>query len=147
MVRGENMCEIEENTVCGLPDFFQGMLMEYPEYNEFLHFFRGQMNQNTVKERKLTDYGSFNTISPTAGGIDPKTGYTRRVMNRFAGFDFSAPITIQQVPNLTKYIAGDTGYIVENFSNSDTSINYGYITFIFTLVFTILILIFFNLSF
>ena len=103
-----------------------------------------------LAERKTIDYGTFDTPAPVSGGIDPKTGYTRRVMNRLAGFNFSAPIHLSQVPNLSKYIAGtqSTSSKVESYNmlgvsttQTNNENNYGNIVFIFTLVFTSLILI------
>ena len=148
MLRGINMCKIEENVVCGIPDFFNGLLN--PNSPEFKKFFHGKMLPAVLAERKTIDYGTFDTPAPISGGIDPKTGYTRRVMNRLTGFNFSAPIHLSQVPNLSKYIAGtqNTNNKLESYNTlsvsatqTDNENNYRNIVFIFTLVFTSLILI------
>lgn len=101
MVRGSNNCELEENVISGVPDFFYPethkttILTKNPEWGESL---------KSMQQRKQVD----NDLSFTAGGIDPETGYSRRVMTVMPWIDFTRPVKLSDLPDLTtsKWIAG-----------------------------------------
>lgn len=98
IVRGKNLCDIENNVVVGIPDFF------YPiNYNINIPLdFAG------IQTEKFKDFRSFisNKTSITAGGIDSESGYTRRVIIKKPWLDLSPPIRISELPNWETFIAG-----------------------------------------
>jgi len=51
------------------------------------------------------DYGN----NEFGGGIDPRTGYTRRAQYRYTGYDFSSPLSISYLIETTAipFVAGD----------------------------------------
>lgn len=96
MVRGINNCEIEENVITGIPDYFFPLTYKPPAA-----YIWGETPQMTAKKRSKD-------ISPreSAGGIDPETGYTRRIMTVMPWVVFSRPVKIEDLPNYNKWIAG-----------------------------------------
>lgn len=93
IVRGKNMCSIEENVIVGIPNFF------YPENYELNltdepDFFEKQREKMTL---------SLKTIG---GGIEPTTGYTRRAMITYPWLTFSRPIDLEDLPVWSAFIAG-----------------------------------------
>jgi cathepsin B len=108
MVRGKNNCGIETHCMAMLPDFF------YP------------INYPKIPKMSLTiiDQAQFDNITNVrnkialqlripAGGIDPTTGYSRRIMNRKPYINFLRPIELNNLPNWNDFIAG------KNTQNSD----------------------------
>ena len=97
MIRGTNNCQLEENVITGVPDFF------YPLDHKIK--FNGiewsETEQDIITKRNI----NTNTSSP-AGGIDPTTGYTRRVMTTMSWVDLSRPVKLEDLPNYSKWIAG-----------------------------------------
>lgn len=100
MERGVNMCQIEENVVAGVPDFF------YPEKHKIENpgNFVWAETPKEIKEREDIDSGNI-----TGGGIDPTTGYTRRVLRTKAWVDSTPPIKISDLPKWNTFIAGIMG--------------------------------------
>jgi cathepsin B len=97
MVRGINNCEIEENVVTGVPDFF------YPL--DYTIDFNGIVWSETAKS--IASKRNVNTnMREMAGGIDPTTGYTRRVMATMSWVDFSRPVPLGDLPDYDKWVAG-----------------------------------------
>jgi hypothetical protein len=93
MVRGENNCEIERNIFTGIPDFFtRGGLPNLYEWGDSK--FQSQMSW--VED----------DVSATAGGIDPETGYTRRIMDIFPGLNYTRPLPLKNIPDFKTFIAG-----------------------------------------
>ena len=87
MVRGVNNCKIEENVIAGLPDLFYPTTMVFkPHVQKLIE----NIKKGPRTERMTIDYG--NGIN--GGGIDPRTGYVRRVQYRYTGFDFSSPTSM-----------------------------------------------------
>ena len=70
MVRGKNICLIEENVITGVPDFFYPVGYNFP--NETIVW---KENPKQIEERKNIE----TQLDITGGGIDPETGYTRRI--------------------------------------------------------------------
>lgn len=98
MIRGKNNCEIESNVYSIVPDMFYkyGTIVE----NE-LSKYDICKNNEFLQLRKEID--TKDTL--LAGGIDPETGYSRRVINVFNNIDFTSPYKgIKIDPN--KFIAG-----------------------------------------
>lgn len=98
MTRGINNCKIEENIVTGIPDFF--FPNDYPLSNPG-HFEWGE-TPDIRKERREID----TDLTITGGGIDPSTGYTRRIMASKPWIDFSRPVPLSSLPNWDSFIAG-----------------------------------------
>jgi hypothetical protein len=96
MIRGINNCQIEENCIGLVPDFF--FPINYKAIgNEILYG-----KQNIGKERKkIATY-----IEVLAGGIDTTTGYSRRAMSAMPWLNLSPPIELDDLPDWNKFIAG-----------------------------------------
>ena len=99
MIRGVNNCEIEENVITGIPDFF------YPLSNQNPSDIQGLVWAESTKSRKeRKDINTF--MGEAGGGIDPETGYTRRVMTTFSWIDFTRPVPLDDLPDYTNWVAG-----------------------------------------
>lgn len=120
IVRGKNSCKIEENIVTGVPDFF------YPEnYIIPAYYIWGEGEKMRAQRRSIdTD------LSITGGGIDPITGYTRRIAHDKPWIDLDPPIKISQLPDWNRFIAG-----------RDAVSKYNYLGIILTIILIALIII------
>ena len=102
MIRGENNCQIEENVVAGLPDIFYPLGIILPTLAQKT---RNKVPDDAQEKRLTIDYGD----GLNGGGIDPRTGYTRRTQYRYTGFSgFKPLLTIEQVLKINNepFIAG-----------------------------------------
>lgn len=95
MIRGKNNCEIESNTYSIIPDFF------HDNEIKIVSKYGLECKDNTLKKIR---YDIDNNINIIGGGIDPYTGFSRRVMRTFNNIDFSPPI--KELPNFEGFIAG-----------------------------------------
>ena len=84
MIRGKNNCDIENNVFSIIPDFF------FPYGTKLQEIPKSCISPELKQVRKIIDLN----INSTGGGIDPETGYSRRVMNVFSTFDFTNKIKI-----------------------------------------------------
>jgi len=111
MIRGVNNCKIEENVIVGLPDLFYPSTMIFPKNIQ-------KLIENISPEprtyRMSLDYGN----NEFGGGIDPRTGYTRRAQYRYTGYDFSSPLSISYLIETTAipFVAGDISSNSEYYS-------------------------------
>lgn len=98
MIRGKNNCELEENCISGIPDYFYPVDYELPGKDiEWVE------SEDSVNKRRIRSLDR----SLNAGGIDPETGYTRRVMVTKPWVDITNPFPLESVPqNLDKWAAG-----------------------------------------
>ena len=101
MLRGSNHCNIENNVMTGVPDFF------YPESeltskDGILSTVKYNWNDLKLIKTRL-NYSSKNGFN---GGINPLTGYSRRVEKVMPYIDTSPPIKLNQLPNFDTFIAG-----------------------------------------
>lgn len=96
MIRGINDCELEENVFTGIPDYF------FPLKHKVLHDYRWLETPKMIQQRKDLD------VSPrqNAGGIDPETGYTRRIKNTKSWTYFNRPVELNDLPDNDTFIAG-----------------------------------------
>jgi len=95
MIRGINECEIEANCLGMIPDFF------YPEG----YIIPGYVDTLEVENSIETDKKKLeNLVRNVAGGIDPESGYSRRIMATMPWIDFTKPI--KELPNWKTFIAG-----------------------------------------
>ena len=101
MARGTNTCKIEENVITGVPDFFFPL-----DYNLVATGFAPGTtwaeNPEIIEQRKQL---STNRTG-MAGGIDPTTGYTRRVMTTKPNLNFKRPVDLDKLPDWGNFIAG-----------------------------------------
>jgi len=95
--RGVNMCELEDNCVGVLPDFFSP--------NNTKVYIRNN-NGNVEKSVRELRSDIYTMISATAGGIDPETGYTRRVISEMPWVNLSTPVSWEDIPKWDNFIAG-----------------------------------------
>lgn len=105
MRRGVNSCEIEENVLTCIPDFFNEYDVKPNEWAE---------TPNLVKKRKEID----NIRSKIAGGgIDPIVGYTRRIKKSKPWIKFEKPFS-EKIIIGSKFVAGQ----IKNNNNNLSSI-------------------------
>jgi hypothetical protein len=98
VLRGVNMCGLEENVITCVPDFF------YPADYEIIspeRFVWGESQLN-VKQRDAVDL----TYNISGGGINPLTGYTRRVERSKPWLNLEPPINYKLLPDWSTFIAG-----------------------------------------
>jgi hypothetical protein len=98
MARGTNTCQIEDNIVTGVPDFFYPVDYDLDNPSNFVW----AENKTAVKERREIE----TELTLTSGGIDPTTGYTRRAMIEKPWLDYERPIMLSHLPNWDTFIAG-----------------------------------------
>ena len=99
--RGVNMCDIEYNCIAVVPDFFYT-----PNSYIKQNYKYGIKSKNLIKLRHRIDNGNFK-----AGGIDPMSGYSRRVMATLSWIDLVPIINYKDLPNFNKFIAGEDATI------------------------------------
>lgn len=96
MIRGNNNCKIEENVMTCQPDFF------YPtNYKSIITQSWGETPQSIEKRRQITS-----NLQLPGGGINPETGYSRRVMTVYPTVNLGKPISIENLPNFKNWVAG-----------------------------------------
>ncbi len=100
MKRGNNECGIEENVIACVPDFF------YP----FSHDVAPNVWAETDELKALRK--TIDTdVTYKGGGIDPSTGYSRRVMATKPWINFNRPIPLSKLHNRVTFIAGRDAHI------------------------------------
>jgi hypothetical protein len=98
MARGTNTCQIEENIITGVPDFFYPIDYVINNPSNFVW----AVKKSAIKERREIE----TELTLTSGGIDPTTGYTRRAMIEKSWLDYSRPVQLNNLPNWDTFIAG-----------------------------------------
>ncbi len=92
ILRGVNMCKIEENTIGGLPDLW------YAEDEDPFKTHTKNWNEDKLaKEKRGLD---------ESGGIDPTTGYSRRVLNTKPWVSRARAWNKADVPDYATFNAG-----------------------------------------
>ena len=127
ILRGVNHCQIESNVVTGIPDLF------FPVYDPqnptmqivfplFIHNCMQKIPERYQKQRHDMDFGN----NMTAGGIDPRTGYTRKAQFRYTGYNNFKPILglgkILSLLNTDQAFGEKT--VKENFTNNNNCKNF-----------------------
>lgn len=96
MIRGVNNCKIEENIVAGVPDYF------YPEDYKFAD--PGDLiwaeAPKDIEERKEI----ATNFELSGGGINPTTGFTRRIALTKPWINLKPPIDYNLLPNWKTFI-------------------------------------------
>lgn len=96
MIRGTNNCLIEENIITGIPDFF------YPlDYITPVRYIWSE--SKNMRERRLQ---IFTLRDQPSGGIDPETGYSRRILATKPWVDLSRPVELYNLPDFSRWVAG-----------------------------------------
>jgi hypothetical protein len=122
MSRGDNNCKIEENVLTGVPDFF------YP-YGYDLASVQSYWMENP-KSKEEREQLSIN-MSITGGGLDPESGYTRRVIITKPWVDLKRPFPLDALPDQENFVAGIDAATYRRFAyqrnvkQSKLDINYG----------------------
>jgi cathepsin B len=101
MIRGENNCDIESNCLGLQPDFFftigfkdiQPVPLDIIDPKNRQHI---ENNRNAIALR----------VESLGGGINPSTGYTRRVMSEYPWLHFRRKIELDSLPNWSTFVAG-----------------------------------------
>jgi hypothetical protein len=120
LLRGINECECEENVVVGIPDFF------YPA--SFFPAYEWQESLEDFENRRFM-------ISNFGGGVDPATGFSRRVLSRNQYKSFIKPlIELDELPNFRNFIAGKVKSKTENFIFMRSKNKRWYVLFVVLLV-------------
>lgn len=96
-VRGNNNCQLEENVITGVPDYFYPLTYDVP-FNGIIW----SESREAIEERRKNwvDLKSF------GGGVDPTTGYTFRSMVTKAWVDLDRPVKLENLPDYTIWVAG-----------------------------------------
>lgn len=95
MIKGTNHCNIENYGVSGAPDFF------YPiGYDPTV----GIASEGSTSRSKR--FAVENRLTILNGGIDPETGYSRRLLRSMPWIDKSRVIDISTLPDFSTWIAG-----------------------------------------
>ena len=92
------MCEIEENVIAGIPDFFYPIGYDVPNPADFIF----AESKDIIKKRLQIE----KQLTVLGGGIEPSTGYSRRVMAEKPWINFQRPISLKTLPNWNTFIAG-----------------------------------------
>jgi hypothetical protein len=134
MLRGVNMCEIESNCIGMIPDFFYPINYVIPKHEIW----------KETKENKADRLRISTSLDNTAGGIDPTTGYTRRVMITMPWLNLNRPVELENLPDWETFIAAEDANILNRSKKSLKKDAFFYIRKIFTIVIVIgLIILFF----
>jgi len=97
MKRGVNMCNLESNCIGVIPDFFYptNFILLHPEFLS---------EQDSLIRQRLNISARFDAAY--GGGIDPTTGYTRRIMSVMPWLNLSRPVDLEDLPEWKHFVAG-----------------------------------------
>lgn len=107
MVRGKNNCGIESNVYACVPDMFYAIDIVLPRA---IQRYVDKVPWDIQLQRLDMDFGK----DVVAGGIDPETGYSRRCMYTYTGFNFRRVLeepetnSIMVVDNFTAALVSGT---------------------------------------
>ena len=96
MIRGKNNCKIEENCMAAAPDFFYPLGYKLPRELPISE------TNDIIKARYKID----TNLNISFGGVNPETGYTRRIMTLRPWKDYSRPVELEDLPEWSKFVAG-----------------------------------------
>ncbi len=134
IIRGYNECKIEENIFSVVPDFF------YENNSLVAKEIQKEINcENRLKYLRDKINKGVNIIG---GGIEPTTGYSRRVMNNFY-MNFNRPVPLEDIPSRDSFVAGEItlknkNYNLKYFKDKNSAMFF--IISIFIILFIILII-------
>jgi len=136
ILRGVNECEIEENVITGVPDFWYPL--SYDIKKTPANYIWSE-SQEVINRRKQIS----TQRTETAGGRDPESGYSRRILATIPWTDFSRLIKLEDLPDYKNWIAGINAN-VNNIKTYQNNINSKYDDILYTdqSLYTVIILIF-----
>lgn len=106
MRRGKNECSIEENCIGLIPDFW------YPEGYDAPNLANNFLTEPIFVRNKRTELNTHLDI--LSGGIDPTTGFTRRILITMPWLVNSRPIEIDELPDWKTFVAYNVKYNTRN---------------------------------
>jgi cathepsin B len=112
MIRGENHCKIEENVVTGIPNLKTTHYV-IPE----------NMFKNAVIPKDVSNKFYIHSYENMAGGIDPNTGYSRRIMSYLDNRQKIKDIDPGKVPTpaYSQFVAADVASTSDMGSTSEST--------------------------
>ena len=139
IIRGYNECKIEENIFSVVPDFF------YENDSLVAKEIREEINCENRLKYLRDKINKGNDI--IGGGINPETGYSRRVMNNFK-LNFNRPVSLKELPNRNFFVAGELSKNNKKYNlNSLKYLKYNYtIFFVLFIIIIFIILIIYILA-
>ena len=134
MLRGENECEIEENVFGMVPDFF------FPSNSIYTERLK---KHNFNNELKYLRNNIDNNIDIVGGGIDPETGYSRRVMNIFY-MNFKRPVPLEELQHTFSFGIDNQSFIAGKIRSADNKniMDKKYILIILFIIFFVILIIY-----
>lgn len=138
MIRGVNNCKIEANCMGIQPDFF------YPNGYKDIQTVDVHVTDSKSREHN-TDVRIQLTkkITGLAGGIDPTTGYSRRVMAMYPWLNFRRPVKLSDLPNWAKFHAvNNDNMLLNSTTYSSPQIYMLYILYIFVIILLVATILF-----
>jgi hypothetical protein len=94
-------CGIENYIVSGAPDFF------YPSgYDPTVGIGQGNIRASQGNASKNKRFAVESRLAILNGGIDPETGYSRRILRNRPWLDASRVINIETLPDFNTWVAG-----------------------------------------
>ena len=152
MIRGENNCDIENNVVCGIPDFFLSYYNRDVFFDTYLKSsYKNTENFDVLQYELHVNEGASLQLGKikyqVSGGIEPTLGYTRRVLNHYPSIRYKPLVDPSTLSNFTTFYAGKLNYnksslfepLIENFMM--TAKNGCKIPFVMTCVLIIILII------
>jgi hypothetical protein len=129
MDRGTNDCGIESNVSCVVPDYFYptGVVLDDERRDaevsgrgrqDIFHHLHHTLESRSAEisdlsktiDRSDINRANRNKISndvlQQSGGIDPTTGYTRRIMVSMPWINFQRPVSLGDLPLWSTFVAG-----------------------------------------
>ncbi len=114
MKRGVDMCGIESNVSCGIPDMFYPSGAIFPSQ---IYRYISVIPEEDATVRLKIDYGAIESF--VAGGIDPRIGYYRRALYAYTGYPWKHLNTMNDVMKMLtnpRYAYQNRSSTIENFA-------------------------------
>jgi hypothetical protein len=109
MARGSNTCQIEENVMAGIPDFFYPPDYIFPNPDNYLW-------ADTEAEDPHLQFATILRI--VAGGLDPQVGMSRRNTAGKPWVNIQPPLSPADAPDWNTFIAGKAAVLQLKSSDS-----------------------------
>jgi cathepsin B len=101
MIRGSNNCQIEDNCIAVLPDFF------YPvDYKQTQDVKTTSRDTKIIGDLSETSDNAIRDVTALGGGFSTMVGYTRRALTMFPWTDLARPVPLRLLPDWNTFVAG-----------------------------------------